>query len=519
MEIPRDTKPPRIEIPPSFNITTALLDDNISRGRADKIAIYFQGQSLTYRDTQELVNKAGNIFKELGIEMENRVAILLPDSPELVATFFGAMKIGAVAVALSTVMQPEEYEYLLNDCRAKVIITNDELGKKITAIKPALKYLKHLIVIGKTEGDQLSYETLMNRASPILSAAETSKDDVAFWLYTSGTTGLPKGVVHLHHDLIYPIELYYKRFLGLHENDIVFSLIRLFHAIGLDNLSAMFYLGGASVLVPQAPQPQTIYETITRYKPTVIFGISTIFASMLEVSDVSRYDLSSVRMCAAGGEALPPAVYKRFKDRFHVDILNVAGNSETNACFIATRPGRLKMGSAGELVPGHEARLVDPEGKEVAVGEVGELWIKVESNSPYYWNKHEETQRKMIGEWNRTGDLFRCDEEGYFWFEGRTEDMIRGDRVWVSPIEVEAALSEHPAVSQTAVVGADDEGVTRPKAFVVLNKGYHPTPELAEELQQFVMARLSPHQYPRWIEFINELPKTATGKIQRFKLR
>ena len=353
-----------------------------------------------------------------------------------------------------------------------------------------------------------------------LEAADTCKDDVSYWLYTSGTTGPPKGTIHLHHDLLHASDFAYKAIFGVTEDDIVFNVPRLFFSYGLTNLTSTFYNGASQILDAERPRPERVFEMITRYKPTVLCGVPTFFANMLAVRDVQGYDLSSVRLAISGGESLPPGIYRSFKEKFGIEIVEGIGSTEACCWYIASRLGKVKVGSTGELVPGCEVKLVDEQLREVARGETGELMLKTESMANGDWNKHERTKETFIGEWLRTGDRFYQDEEGYFWFRGRVDDIIEAGGMKVIPAEVEATLIEHAAVVESAVVGALDEyGLTKPKAFVVLGQGYKPSPELVKELQQFVKANIAPYNYPRWIEFIEELPKTATGKIQRFKLR
>lgn len=510
---------PQIEIPERFNVAEALVNRNIEQGKGDKVAIYFEEQRLTYNDIQTMVNKFGNALRGLGIGMENRVAILLPDCPQWIASFFGAMKIGAVPIPLNTMMRPKDYEYFLNDSRARAIVVSDDLVGNIEEIGDALNYLEHIIVVGRAKEGQLSYDKLLEEVSLVLEVAPTTKDDSAFWCYTSGSTGQPKGTVHLHHDLLVP-EPAPKSVFGVTEGDIVYSVGRLFFTYATEVLASTFYVGASQVLTKERPTPETVLQIITKYRPTIIYVVPTLLANILALKDVSRFDLSSIRLCTSAGEPLPAGIFRQFKERFGIEILDGIGSTESLSWYILTRPGRVRIGSTGEAVPGVELKIVDEQGRELPTGEVGELMVKADSNSPYYWNKHDQTKRTMVGEWLRTGDQFYCDEDGYYWFQGRVDDVIKAGGIKVIPTEVEATLIEHPAVIEAAVVGAPDEqGLLKPKAFVVLNKEYKPSPELANELQQFVKAKIAPYNYPRWVEFIGELPKTATGKIQRFKLR
>lgn len=509
-----------LNLPDRFNIAAAMIDAKISEGRGDKAAVYFKERALSYHDIQEMMNRTGNALKSLGVEMEDRVAILLPDSPEWVASFFGAMKIGAVAVPANTMLRPKDYHYLLNDSRAKVIIVSSDLMNSIAGVLNSLHYLQHIVVVGPASGDQLSYDKLVAEASPELDAAPTTQNDAAFWCYTSGSTGEPKGVVHLHHDLMYHGEFVGRQFLGISDRDITFSVGKLFFSFGTANMAAALYGGAAHVLLPDRPTPKNVLATITHYRPTIFYGVPTVFASILTMEDISEYDLSSIRLCISSGEHLPAGLYHQFRERFGIELLDCFGSSEAMTLYLANKPGTVKPGSSGQPTPAAEVKIVDEQGEELPTGQAGELLVSVDSSSPGYWNEHDKTKETMNGSWLRTRDLFRRDEDGYFYYVGRVDDMLEAGGIKVAPAEIEAALIEHPAVVEAAVVGATDEhGIEKPKAFVSINNGYHPSPELAKELQQFVKDRIAPYKYPRWIEFVAELPKTGTGKIQRFKLR
>ncbi len=507
-------------IPEVFNVATAYVDANIEAGRGEQTAFYYRDQQVTYQRVWESVNRTGNALRGLGVELENRVMLLLPDGPEFVFSFFGAIKIGAVPVPVNTLLTPADYRYFLQDSRAKVLIVSDVLLPKIEPIRQELRYLRHIVVVGRA-GPYLDYYRLLAQASPFLEAEATSKDDMAFWLYSSGSTGIPKAVVHLHHDMLVG-DLFGKEILQLTPADRTFAASKLFFAYGLShNMYIPMRFGASAVLLPDRPTPEVVFETIARYRPTLFFGVPTLYAQMLQVEDApARYDLSSLRACFSAGEALPPELFRRWKQRFGLELCDVIGSTEALHVFIANRPGHSRVGSSGQLVPGFAAKIVDEAGREVAVGEEGTLWVKSDSPAPFYWNKHRQTQQTMLGEWLNTGDRFRRDAEGYFYFLGRADDMFKAGGIWVSPIEVENALLEHEAVLEVAVVGAQDaDRLLKPKAYVVLRPGYTPSPALEKALQEFVKAKIAPYKYPRWIEFVTTLPKTATGKIQRFKLR
>ena len=515
---------PVVNLPERMNAAALLVDDNVEAGRGEKTAIYDTGDdsALTYNDVLTMSNRTGNALKDLGVRLEERVMLLLPDSPELVSSFFGAIKIGAVPIPANTLLRPHGYEYMLNDSRARVLVVSESLLEQIEPIKDKHRYLRQIIVVGKASSDYLSYGELVDASSAELTPEMMHRDDTCFWLYSSGTTGLPKAVVHLQHDMIVSADLYARPILDINENDRTFSIAKLFFAYGLGNgLYFPFRVGATTILYPGKPDPVKFYNIIQEYRPTLFFGVPTAYASMLAVEDAEqRFDTRSLRLCVSAGEALPPALFERWKKRFDVEILDGIGSTESGHMFISSRQDRVKPGSTGEIVPGYEARIVDKEGQDVPTGEIGDLLIKGDSICACYWNKHEETKDTIQGHWIRTGDKYFLDEDGYFWYQGRSDDILKVGGIWVSPIEIENSLVEHPAVLESAVVGvADKENLVKPKAYIVLKKEYQGSDELAAELQQFVKEKIGVYKYPRWIEFMTELPKTATGKIKRYKLR
>ncbi len=520
------TSNPTVVVPDQFNVATAFLDRNLSEGRGDKIAIHYEDQTYTYAQIASLANQVGNSLLKLGIEMEQRVALVLLDSPQFAAAFFGAIKIGAVSVPINTTVRPADYVYLLNDSRAKVLCIHASLWKNLQPVLPQIKYLRHVLVVGLSQeqetGTVSDFDCVVQSASSQLEAAETGKDDSAFWLYSSGSTGFPKGCVHLQHDMVYCTENYAKPILNLLPDDITFSASKLFFAYGLGNgLYFPFALGGSTVLYPGRPIAEDIFKVIERYRPTVFFGVPTLYASMLALPDAEkRFDFSSVRVCVSAGEALPADILRRWQEKFHVDILDGIGSTEILHIFISNRPGEIQPGSTGKLVPGYDARIVDEQNQPVESGTMGRLLIRGESITACYWNKHEKTKDVINGHWISTGDTYYQDPEGYFWYCGRSDDMLKVSGQWVSPAEIEGALVAHPAVLEAAIVGANDtDQLTKPKAYIVLNNGYVPSNVLKEELKTFLKGQLASFKCPRWIEFVPELPKTATGKIQRFALR
>jgi len=511
-----------IKLPQHLNVASVLVDSHLAAGRAEKTAILCGEDTVSYGALAAGVNRCGNALLNLGVRMEERVAILMPDNPECVYAFFGAIKIGAVAIPMNTMLKPKDYEYLLNDSRSRVLIVHPSFLETIRQVRRDLKHLEHLIVAGEGDGNELCLKDMMAAASATLEPADTSKDDAAFWLYSSGTTGFPKGAIHLHHDMLVEADLYAKQTVGLLETDVSFSVAKLFFAYGLGNgLYFSLRVGGTTVLLPERPLPETVFGVIDRYQPTVFYSVPTSYVALLHLAEKTRRtSLGRVRMCISAGEPLPAPLFEKWRDRFGVEILDGIGSTEILHIFISNRPGRAKPGSTGEIVPGYEAQILDDEGKELPVGEVGTLMIKGDSIANGYWNKHEQTKKTFRGEWINTHDKFSVDEDGYYWYAGRTDDMIRvsGQAVW--PADVESVLLGHPAVLESGVVGvADADGLTRVRAYVTLKDGYAVSPQLARELQNFVKENAAPHKYPRSVVFIDELPKTATGKIQRYKLR
>jgi len=508
-----------VNLPDTYNAATTFVDENIRQGRGGKVAIYYQEQKITYQEVFEKVNRTGNALKDLGIEIEDRVLVILPDSPEFAYSFFGAIKIGAVAIPTNPWMFAKDYEYLINDSRARAIIVHESTLPEIEKFWDNTPFLRHIIVVGAPKARALAYEGLIAKASDKLEAEKTTKDDVCFWCYTSGSTGNPKGAVHLQHDMITITELFVTPVLRMTENDLCFSASKMFFSYGLGNsLYFPFRFGAATVLWPEKPDPEKVLQVIEKYRPTFFYSVPTLFARYLRVE--KKYDLRSLRICLSSGEPLPPALFHQWKTRTGVELLDVVGSTEATHDFLANRPGRAKAGSSGEVTPAFEAKIVDDDGCEVPIGEVGNLMVRGDATAPYYWNKHEQTKRMMIGEWLKTGDTYYRDAEGYFWYCGRSDDMLKVGGLWVSPIEIENTLMEHPAVLESGVIGdTDADGLVKPKAFVLLKSEFKPSDELRVKLQNHVKSKLAPYKYPRWVEFVDELPKTVTGKIQRFRLR
>ena len=518
-------------IPETFNVATHFVDRHVREGRGAAVAIECGDERVTYAQLLERVNRCGAALRDrLGARAEERVVLLLLDGPAFAYSFFGAIKIGAVPIPINTLWKPADYQYVLNDSRARVLVVSAELLPQIECIPPEeLRFLQHIVVVGdaaRAARSVTSFADLLDNGSPDLDAEPTSRDAVAFWLYSSGSTGRPKGCVHLQHDMVICAELFAKGVLGARSTDRFFSVAKLFFAYGLGN--ALYFplaVGGTSILWPGPPTPPNVYHVIEKHRPTLLFSVPTSYGMLLAHSSADLqvrpdFNLSSVRLAVSAGEALPPALYERFKQRFGIDIIDGIGSTEALHMFISNRPDAIRPGSSGLLVDGYDGRLLDEGRQPVPLGEIGNLWINGDSVCSCYWNQHEKTKNTIEGSWIRTGDKYSRDADGFFWFAGRSDDMMKVGGLWVSPVEVENALVEHAAVQECGVAAREDrDALVKPAAFVVLRAGVEPTPALADELKAFVRARLAEYKRPRWVEFVSELPKTATGKIQRFKLR
>jgi benzoate-CoA ligase len=517
---------PAIHLPAEFNVATWFVDRNLHEGRGGKVAIECGEERVTYQQLLERTNRLGNALIKLGVGREERVQLILQDTPEFLYSFFGIIKMGAVAVPANTLLKPDDYRYLLNDTCSRVAIVSEPLLPAVQAIpRDELPYLQHIIVAGRKIEGCLSFDELLQVASPDLKPAATDKDEPAFWLYSSGSTGPPKGCVHLHHDMVVCAELYAKGVLDIREENRCYSVARLFFAYGLGNAGYFpLAVGATSILSPQPPSPENVFATIERHRPTLFFSVPTNYAALLShdrrSGDARDFDLSSIRHAVSAGEALPAALFERFKARFGIEVLDAIGSTEALHMFIANRPGEARPGSSGKIILGYDARIVNDAGQPVRTGEVGNLLIQGDATCAYYWNLPEKSRETFAGGWLRTGDKYYQDADGYFWYVGRSDDLFKVGGSWVSPFEVEAALVRHPAVLEAAVVAREDaDRLLKPAAYVALRPPAVASTALAAELQDFVAGELAGFKRPRWVEFLPELPKTATGKLQRYKLR
>src|SRR5262245_8712805 len=473
-------------LPERFNAAAFFLDRHLREGRGGRTAFRYDGRSITYQEVGLRANRFGNTLHARGVQIEQRVLLALADRPEFAEVFWGTIKIGAVPVPVSDALTATEYVFLLNDSRARAVVVQDTAAGEILGIREHCPWLESVIVVGRARRGALAYERLLERASPELEAADTHRDDVALWGYTSGSTGPPKAAVHLQHDMPVAAELVGGGIFGIAPDDLVFSVSKLYFAYGLGN--SLYFparVGAAAVLCPDPPDPLRVFELIQTERPTVLFSVATFYRRLLQVEGAERrFDLSSLRLCVSSGEALPPALFHAWKERFGHELLDVVGSTAVLHDFIANRPGFARPGSGGQVIPGYEARLVDDDGRPVAPGMIGHLLVKGDSTAPYYWNRRERSKATMLGEWLRTGDMFFQDADGYYFFCGRSDDMLKVGGMWVSPIEVERSLLEHPAVLEAAVVGRQDaDGLTKPYAFCVVSSGASAGPPLEGELR------------------------------------
>jgi benzoate-CoA ligase family protein len=511
-----------LENPSSYNLAAHFVDRHVVEGRGERPAIRCDGRVWTYRQVFEAVNRAGNLLRRLGVDEEQRVLIALPDSPEFVVAYFATLKIGAVAVPTNTVLASDEYRLCLDDSRARVLLVSADLLPRFAPILNSRPFLRHVVVVGRAPSGYLDWEERLAGESPVMDPALTTPDDVAFWLWTSGSTGRPKAAVHLQQDWMHCCEGYARAVLDIGPHDVTFSSSKLFHAYGLGNgLMFPFYVGATTVLYPGKATADVVLATVDRERPSLFFSVPTLYASMLREADQGNsHHFSSVRLAVSAAEPLAADILVRWARRFGVEILDGIGSTEVLHIYLSARAGRVKPGSLGEPVPGYEVRVTDANGNPSADGEIGDLHVRGSSTALSYWNRRGATTERMRGEWFHTGDKGYRDGDGYFWYTGRSDDMFRVSGEWVSPVEVEHALVEHSAVLEAAVVPYDDEHhVTKPLAYVVLKSGSAPHDDLARELQAFVRERVTHYKCPRRIAFVDQLPKTAAGKIQRFKLR
>jgi len=527
-DLAQSSAPAASAVPRSYNFAADVLKRNLDAGRGDKTAYIDHRGQYTYSDLADRVERFGHVLRSLGIRREERVLICLLDTIDWPTAFLGAVKAGVVAVPINTLMTESDYRFMLEDSRARLLVVSEALyGKFAEAIKES-DYLEHVIVAGDDAHSHLLFDDVLAAAKknaaeyPEGVTAATTRDDMCFWLYTSGSTGKPKGAVHTHADLTLSNALYAAPVLGLTDNDICYSVAKLFFAYGLGNaLTFPLSAGATTVLLPERPTPDVVAALLKKHRVTVFYAVPTFYAAFLASPAAPARSELKIHCCVSAGEALPTEIGRRWSERYGVDILDGLGSTEMLHIFLSNRRGEVKYGTSGRPLPGYDIRLIDDDGKVVtARGEMGELQVSGPTSAIMYWNNREQSRATFLGEWTRSGDKYIEDDDGYFVYCGRRDDMLKVSGMYVSPFEVEGVLQSHPDVLEAAVVGwPDTDQLIKPKAFVVLKVPEKASAAFAQTLQDECRKKLAVYKYPRWVEFRIELPKTATGKIQRFKLR
>jgi benzoate-CoA ligase len=508
-------------IPREYNFAGDVLQINLTAGRANKAAYIDARSILTYAQLADRVARFGAALRGLGIQREERVLLALLDTADWPTAFLGCLKAGIIAVPVNTLLTEEDYGFMLADSRAKCLVVSDALFPKFEKLIKQSPDLKQVIVSGTNPLGYRSFEDLIGASEPESYTAPTTADDMAFWLYTSGSTGKPKGAVHVHASLKLTADLYGTPVVGLKESDVCYSVAKLFFAYGLGNaMTFPITVGATTVLNAERPTPDGVAALLRKHPVTVFYAVPTFYAAFLASSNAPQKSEVKIRRCISAGEALPEEIARRWKERYDVEISDGLGTTEMLHIYLTNAPGATKYGTTGRAVSGYEIKLVGDDGQPVKKGDMGELYVRGPTSAIMYWNNREKSRSTFQGEWTRSGDKYIEDEDGYYVCCGRQDDMLKVSGMYVSPFEVEAALSSHPDVLEAAVVGWNDEQkLIKPKAFVVLKSPEKANDALIQVLQEHVKAKLAPYKYPRWIEFRKDLPKTATGKIQRFVLR
>ena len=506
-----------LEFPETFNLADYHLDKHIREGNGQRIAIRCHEESYTYQDIYNKVNQLGNALTSLGVKTEQRVGIIMPDLPEFIISWLAIVKIGAVVNTLNPLYPAEDYPHYFKHLRPTVLIIHDSVVDKFKDIVPEFESISHVIVVGEKKEGYLEFNEVIKEASPELAPAQTNRDDPAVILYSGGTTGFPKMFIHTHSSMGACSESYGKQVYGIRPEDVVLAVPKLIFTYALgDNFLFPFSVGATSILFPERSTPDRVYDLIKRHRPTILVNVPTMINAMLANPKAADTDLSCLRFCTTAGEALPVTIYDRWQSLYGVPLMDGIGMTELFHIFISNTPDDIKIGSLGRLVPGYEAKIVDENGQKLPVGEVGAIWVKGPSSAFAVWHNHQAAKEIFNGEWTISADQMRQDESGRFWYYGRQDDLLKVAGQWVAPLEIELCLYRHPAVLEVCVVGAGDQaGLIKPKAVVVLNDGFSASDEMARQLQDFVKENLALNKYPRFVDYIDALPRTERGKVNR----
>ena len=504
-----------------YNAAADLIERNLAAGRGAKTAFIDDCGRCSYLELAERVSRFTNLVRRLGVHPEQRILLCLHDTIDFPTAFLGAIKAGVVPVAVNTQLSVDEFAFMLADSRARAVIVSAPVFPAMRAALAQLPGPRLEIIVSGADAQEHSLAGLLAEAPAACETAPTHPDEPCFWLYSSGSTGRPKGTVHIHSSLMQTAELYAVPVLGITESDIVFSAAKLFFAYGLGNsLTFPMAVGATSVLTAERPTPAAVSRVLREHQPTIFCGVPTLYNAMLASNDLPRAEELALRQCVSAGEPLPQEIGRRWSARIGVDILDGIGSTEMLHIFLSNRPGEVRYGTTGKAVPGYELKIVDEGGSPVRRGEIGDLLVSGPTSAAHYWNNRERCRTTFMGPWTRTDDKYFEDQDGYYVYCGRSDDMLKVSGMYVSPAEVEAALIAHKDVLEAAVVGApDDDGLIKPKAYVVVKSGVATDEDFARVLDGHLRSMLAPFKCARWFFFLDDLPKTATGKIQRFKLR
>ena len=514
--------PPLVQFPQVYNAAVDFIDHKALTACGKQIALIDDGGEYNYQALHRLVNQCGNALMEAGAGPHERVLMCMDDSIEFVAVFWGAIKIGAVPVPVNTRLRQKDYALLFSDCEPRLVVTDAHCADIFRSLGADSPFDSHVVVAGIEPRQDASLAMRMRRAPCELQPCPATPEDVAFWLYTSGSTGIPKGVMHRHQSLIHTAVLFGQGVLGLSPHDRLYSAAKMHFAYGLGNsMTFPFHAAATSVVSRLRPMPENILEILTTHRPTVFFAVPTIYAQILSAAKRSSdLQLEQLRLCVSAGEALPAEIGRRWEDRFGIEIIDGLGTTEMLQTFISNRPGEVRYGTSGKPVSGYTVRLVNHTGNEVERGNEGELRVKGPSAATGYRGRPRETKATFLDGWTRTGDHYKEDEDGFFHFLGRRDDLLKVGGMWVSPMEIETVLLRHELVVEVAVVGyRTAEGLEKPRAFIVLDDPAQASDGLKEEMKVLVQSELAIYKYPRSIEFVDKLPRTTTGKLQRYRLR